>query len=203
MELMTSHRNYQWLHNLVTGDEKWVLYINYGYHRQWLGSGQTGVVTPKPDLHPKKVILSVWWGVRGIIHWKILPDGCTITANLYCQQLNRVAAKLKGKQDRIYFLHDNARPHVAKSTRQKLLSLGWITIPHPPYSPDLAPTDYHLYRSLSNYLREKKFNDESQIKMDLLNFFDQNIQDFYESGILSLPERWQQVIDSNGAYILD
>jgi hypothetical protein len=29
MELMTSHRNYQWLHNLITGDEKWVLYVNY------------------------------------------------------------------------------------------------------------------------------------------------------------------------------
>ena len=50
---------------------------------------------------------------------------------------NRVAAKLKGKQDRIYFLHDNATAHVAKSTRQKLLSLGCIIIPHPPYSPDL------------------------------------------------------------------
>ena len=203
MELMTSHRNYQWVHNLVTGNEKWVLYINYGYHRQWVRPGQTGVVTPKPDLHPKKVMLRVWWGVRGIIHWKILPDGCTITTDLYCQQLNRVAAKLKGKQDRIYILHDNARPHVAKSTRQKLLSLEWIIIPHPPYSPDLAPTDYHLYRSLSNYLREKKFNDESQIKMDLLNFFDEKTQDFYESGILSLPERWQQVIDKNAANILD
>ncbi|CAF1931447.1 unnamed protein product [Rotaria magnacalcarata] len=29
MELMTSHRNYQWLHNLVTGDEKWVFYVNH------------------------------------------------------------------------------------------------------------------------------------------------------------------------------
>ena len=180
-----------------------MLYINYEYHCQWLSPGQTDVVTLKPDVHPKKVMLSVWWDVRGIIHWESLPDGCIITADLYCQQLNRVAAKLKGKQDRIYFLHDNARPHVAKSTRQKLLSLGWITVPHSPYSPDLAPTDYHLYRSLSNYLREKEFNDESQIKMDLLNFFDQKTQDFYESGILSLPERWQQVIDSNGAYILD
>ena len=156
MELMTSHRNYQWLHNLITGDEKWVLYINYEYHRQWLSASQTGVVTPKPDLHTKKVMLSVWWSVRGIIHWEILPDGCTITADLYCQQLDRVAAKLKGKQDRIYVLHDNARRHVAKSTRHKLLSLGWITIPHIPYSPDLPPTDDHLYRSLSNYLMEKK-----------------------------------------------
>ena len=123
MELITSHRNYQWPHNLVTGDEKWVLYINYGSHGQWVSPGQRGVVTPKPDLQPKKVMLSVWWGVRGIIHWKILPDGCIMTGDLCCQQLNRVAAKLKGKQDRIYFLHDNATPHLAKSTRQKLLRL--------------------------------------------------------------------------------
>ena len=83
--------------------------------------------------------------------------------DVYCQQLNRVAAKLKEKQDRIYFLHDNGRPHVAKSTCQKFLSFRWITIPHLSYPPDLAPTEYHLYRSLSNYLREKKFIDESQI----------------------------------------
>jgi hypothetical protein len=85
------------------------------------------------------VMLSVWWGVNGIIHWGILPNGCTIIADLYCQQLDRVAKKLKGKQCRIYYLHDNARPYVVKSTREKLLKLGWITAPRPPYSPDLAP----------------------------------------------------------------
>ncbi|CAF2106043.1 unnamed protein product [Rotaria magnacalcarata] len=45
MELITSHRNYQWLHNLIAGDEKWMLYINYTYHRQWLSAGQTGVIS--------------------------------------------------------------------------------------------------------------------------------------------------------------
>ena len=38
MELLTSHRNYQWLRNLITGDEKWVLYINYQHRRQWLSA---------------------------------------------------------------------------------------------------------------------------------------------------------------------
>ncbi|CAF1475166.1 unnamed protein product [Adineta ricciae] len=89
---MTSHRNYQWLE-----------------------AGQTGVATPKDDLHPKKIMLSVWWGVKGIIHWEILPAGCTITADLCCQQLDRVAAKLQGKQDKVYFLHDNARPQNGSS----------------------------------------------------------------------------------------
>jgi histone-lysine N-methyltransferase SETMAR len=197
MVLMTSHRNYQWLRNLITGDEKWVLYINYTHRRQWLSAGQTGAATPKSDPHPKKMMLSVWWGVKGIIHWELLPNGCNITADLYCQQLDRLAEKLKGKQDRIYFFHDNARPHLAKSTREKLLELGWVTVPRPPYSPGLAPTDYHLFRSLSNYLREKKFDDENDLKMDLVNFFSQKSQDLYERGILSLPKRWRQVIDGH------
>jgi hypothetical protein len=68
-------------------------------------------------------MLSVWWRVRGIIHWELLPTGCAIIADLYCQQLERVAAKFHEKQDRIYFLHDNARPHITKSTPEKLLKL--------------------------------------------------------------------------------
>ncbi len=92
---------------------------------------------------------------------------------------------------------------MAKSTREKLLKLGWVTIPHPPYSPDLAPTDYHLFHSLANHLREKNFNNENDLKMDFVNFFGQKSQDFYERGILSLSERWRQVRDSNGAYIVE
>ena len=194
---------YQWLHNLITGDGKWVLYVNRTRKRQWVGTGQTGIAPPKNDLHPRKIMSSVWWGVRKITHWELLPNGCNITADLYCQQLDRIAAKLQGKQDSVYFLHDNARHHVTESTREKLLRLGWITIPHPPYSPDLAPTDYHLYRSLSEYLREKNFDDENDLKIDLVKFFGQKFRDFYERGTLSLPECWRQVVDNNGAYIVE
>ena len=122
-----------------------MLYIKYTHKRQWL---------------------SVWWDVIEIIHWEILLNSCTIIADLYRQQLDRVAEKLKGKQDRIYYLHDNARLHAAKLTCTKLLKLGWMTVPHPPYSPDLVSTDYHLFRSLSNYLRGKKFDDENDVKMN-------------------------------------
>ncbi|CAF3640058.1 unnamed protein product [Rotaria socialis] len=121
----------------------------------------------------------------------------------YCKQLDRVAAKLQGKQDKINFLHDNAKPYIAKSTREKLLKLEWITVLHPPYSPGLAPTDYHLYRSLLNHLSEKKFDDEKHLKMGIVDFFGHKSRYFYELGIFSLPERWRQVIDTNGAYIVE
>jgi hypothetical protein len=49
----------------------------------------------------------------------------------------------------------------------------------------------------------KKFEDEHDFKMDLKNFFSQKSQDFYKRGILSLPERSRQIIDSNGAFIIE
>ena len=125
-----------------------------------------------------------------MIDWELLPTDSTITVEVYCEQLDRVEEKLQGKQDKVYFLHDNARPHIPTSTHQKLLELGWSVLPHPPYSPDLVPTDYQLFRSLTNHLSEKRFGDEDDLKMNLNNFFNQKPKQFYEHGILSLPERW-------------
>lgn len=203
MQLLTFRRNFEWLRDMVTGDEKWVTYVNHTRKRQWLGAGESGVATPKGDLHSRKIMLSIWWGVQGVIHWELLPTSTTITADKYCEQLNQVAAKLQGKQDRVYFLHDNARPHVAKQTRKKLVELGWVVLPHPAYSPDLAPTDYHLFRSLADHLQEKKFDGEDDLKSDLSNFFNQKPKEFYERGIRSLPERWRQVVDNDGTYFVE
>jgi [histone H3]-lysine36 N-dimethyltransferase SETMAR len=114
--------------------------------------------------------------VEWIIHWEILPNGCTIIADLYCQQLDRFAEKLQGKQDRKYFSHDNAELHIAKSTREKVLKPGWVAGLHPLYSLNLAPTVYHLFRSLSNNVSRRKFDEKNDLEMDLLYFFDQEYQ---------------------------
>ena len=53
----------------------------------------------------------------------------------------------------ILFLHDNAPAHLALATQKKLTYLGFQFLDHPPYSPDLAPSDYHLFPGL-----EKKNN---------------------------------------------
>ena len=73
-------------------------------------------------------MLCVWWSVHGIDHLEFLDDNTTVTASLYCVQLQRVTdalSRLRPQQDKVYFLHDNARPHVAKVTRQKIIDLGW------------------------------------------------------------------------------
>ena len=46
----------------------------------------------------------------------------------------------------VIFHQDNARPHTSLVTRKKLLELGWGVMPYPPYSPDLTPSDFYLFR---------------------------------------------------------
>ena len=88
-------------------------------------------------------------------------------------------------------------PHTSLVTRQKLLELGWDVLSHPPYSPDLAPSDYFLFRSLQNSLNGKNFNNDDDIKSYLIQLFANKNHKFYERGITMLPERWQKVIDQN------
>ena len=103
----------------------------------------------------------------------------------------------------IIFHHDNAIPHTFLATRQKLLRLGWEVMLHPPYSPNLAPSDYYLFRFLQNSWNGKTFNDDEAVKSHLVQFFADKDQKFYERGIIKLLKREQKVIEQNGKYIIE
>ena len=81
--------------------------------------------------------------------------------------------------------------------------LGWEVLQHPPYSPDLAPTDYHLFRSLSNHMSNEIFDNQGDLERWLNNFFESRPADFWRNGIDKLVERWEQVVNNYGDYIID
>jgi len=58
----------------------------------------------------------------------------------------------------VLFLHDNAPTHRALATQKKLAYLGFKSLDHPPYSPDLAPSDYHLFPGLKKQLKGRHFS---------------------------------------------
>jgi histone-lysine N-methyltransferase SETMAR len=214
LSICVSHSSRQkkksFLWKIITGDEKWLYYDNPVHKKQWLSPGQVPLSTPKPEIHRKKVMICVWWDQKGVIYWELLEPKQTVTANLYSQQLVRLSQVLERKRPyngkgnrKVILLHDNARPHVAKTTQATIEQLGWEVLSHPAYSPDLAPSDYHLFRSMEHFFREKSFSDLESIKKEVTQFFDHKPASFYEKGIKSLPERWQMVIDSNGNYFND
>lgn len=210
--LLARHRSthghkQQFLYRIVTGDEKWCLYVNMKQRKEWRSREEQSTPRAKQDLHPRKTMLCVWWGWEGIIHYELLPRNQTVNAELYVQQLHRLNAAIRQKhpdrQHGVILQHDNARPHIARMTKEAIQTLAWEVLPHPPYSPDLAPSDFHLFRSLSNALRGVSFNNDGELQVWLAEFFESRPGDFYQRGIEKLVERWEEVVNNGGDYICD
>ena len=61
-------------------------------------------------------------------------------------------------------MHDNARPHTVAHTVETLQELKFEVLAHPPYNPDFAPSDYHLFGPLKEALRGRRFTSEQELK---------------------------------------
>jgi len=88
-----------------------------------------------------------------------------ITADRYRQQMIKLDRAVKDirrqydrRHDKVILQHDNARPHVAKMVQETLKVLNWEILPHPPYSPDIVPSDYHLFRAMHSALLGARFS---------------------------------------------
>ncbi len=79
-------------------------------------------------------------------------------------------------------------------TKETLESLGFWVLPHSPYSPDLAPSYFHLFRSLQWFLRDKTLETEEEGKSALDDFFASKDIKFYQRGINCLVQKWKDVI---------
>ena len=77
------------------------------------------------------MLLCVWWSKYGIVYKEYLKPGETINQQKYCEQLKAVQEKLRELfpthilRKEISYLHDNAKPHTARSTKQLLEDLKW------------------------------------------------------------------------------
>ena len=210
--LLARHRiarqmGHGFLSHIITGDEKWCLYVNLKVRKEWVSPNKQATPRAKQGLHPKKTLLCVWWNVQGVIHSELLPKNQTITAELYCQQMRRLEMKIREKRPHqnhsVILFHDNARPHIANMTRMALDDLQWEVLPHPPYSPDIAPSDFYLFRSLSNALAGVSFENDDDLENWLQEWFESKPKVFYRKGIEQLPNRWEKIVNSSGEYITE
>ncbi|EYC15806.1 hypothetical protein Y032_0035g2968 [Ancylostoma ceylanicum] len=111
---------------------------------------------------------------KGIIPCEVLPRYTAIMMDLYCQRLDRIAAKVTinyPNHGTIRFLHYTARPLTIRVTRQKLLDFEWEMLTPPPYRPGLAPENGQLPLTLSNILQGKTYKDENDLDCWLSKFF--------------------------------
>jgi len=106
------------------------------------------------------------------VYYELLKPTETITGDRYRTQLMpNLSRALKDKRpqynerhDKVILQHDNTRLHVAKVVKTYLETLKWEVLSHPPYSPDVAPSDYHLFRSMAHSLADQHFRSYEEVK---------------------------------------
>ena len=86
----THDHKQHFLYRIVTGDEKWCLYINMKQRKEWVAPGDTLKPRVKPDLHPRKTMICVLWNWEGMVHWEMLKRNAIVNKELYIAQLHHV-----------------------------------------------------------------------------------------------------------------
>jgi hypothetical protein len=153
-------------------------------------------------------MLCIWWDMEGMIQYELLERNPTVTAERYCQELRRLEyafqQKRPGRRHGVTLQHDD-RTHTAIMTKAAIQELDWEILPHPPYSPDLAPIELPpLPLSLQQSARRGvSFNNDAELQNWLDDFFTAKSADFFKRGIENLSDRWETVVNNGGEYIID
>jgi hypothetical protein len=89
-KLLHLSKYHGFIKRIVTCDEKWVYLNNPNLQKQWLDKGQLPVPVAKRERFENKDLLCVWWNHEGLIYYELVPDGRTIIAKVYSQQLEKI-----------------------------------------------------------------------------------------------------------------
>jgi len=100
---------------------------------------------------------------KGIVHKEFVPPGQTVNAAFYIKVLKCLQENMRRKRpdqwrNNTWLLHhDNAPAHAALLTRRFLAENNMTVVPHPPYLPNLAPSDFFLFPKLKMKLQRRRF----------------------------------------------
>jgi hypothetical protein len=97
-------------------------------------------------------------------------------------------------------LHDNARPHTPNKINETLRNFKWEVLEHSPYSPDLAPRNFHLLGPLKHHPSAEHFPDDEAIEREVTTWFQQQPKEFFAAGFQGLVKRWDKCLNVQGDY---
>ena len=135
-----------------------------------------------------------------------MQKGKTITGEYYAALLDRFDAELNKKRPglarkKVLFHQDNAPAHKCAVAMAKLHQLGYELVDHPPYSPDLAASDFFLFPNLKNWLGGRRFVSNDEVMTETSHYFSELQQNYFSEGIKKLETRLEKCIALKGDYV--
>jgi len=118
------------------------------------------------------------------------------------QLKDNLKEKRRGKATKgVLFLHDNSPAHWSLATQKKLVYLGFQCLDHPPYSPDLALSHYHLFRGLKNQLKGRRYSSDAEVIAAAGTWLGGQPSESFLSGLQKLERRAKKCIELRGEYV--
>jgi len=101
----------------------------------------------------------------------------------------------------VLLFQDNAPVHTACIPTSAATECGYELLPHPPYSPDLAASDFYLFTKLKEHLRGSQQTCDNDVIEAAEEFWADQDTAFYQTGIKMLQKRLTKCIEVDGDYI--
>lgn len=197
------------LSKVITGDESWC----YGYDpetkqqsTQWKTSSSP---RPKKCRQVKsniKTMLICFFDMKGVVHMEFVPPGQTVNQTFYLGVLRRLRNSVRQKRPDLwqtgdwFIHHDNAPAHTAISVSQFLVKNSMVSLPHAPYSPDLAPCDFFLFPRMKRGMKGRRFDSIEEVKIKTREELAGITEDEFKKCFEQWKHRWDKCITSSGEY---
>jgi len=175
--------------------------------KEWLHTSSPKLKKFRIQPYAGKVILTLFWDEREVILEHYTPRGNTVTSAMYADLLKNhmhpaIKSKRRGSLSKCVLLqHDNARPHIAHSTVATIHDPSCKCLPHPPYSPDLAPPKTFMSFDRSKRQWESCLSGPRRRCSRLCTSGCTLSQNFFSTGMRALPKRQNTCMEHNGDYI--
>ncbi len=202
------------LSRIVTGDETWIATFEPETKRQsaaWVAVGDLPPQKAVRQCAQTKTMYTVFFDFQGVIHCEFLEKDATIDSDCYIATLGCLKEQIRKKRpflwekdaegNRSFLLHqDNAPVQTSVPTLAKFGEWGINLLAHPPYSPDLAPCDFHLFPKLKEKLCGRRFRTVADVQEETRQILKAFPEEFYEQAIADLVTRWKKCCAVNGDY---
>lgn len=207
-ENLDKFRNDSWRTcNIITGDESWFYCRQIGRkasNAHWIAEGQSPKTIVRRSQDEPKMLFSIFFKSNSWLWIHAVDSGQTIDGKYYIDNcLKPTIEELKKQRPisgvkGIKLLHDNAKPHVAIEVKNFLREEDVSVMPHPPYSPDLAPCDFWLFDYIKRNLPDQP-NKNSLFKA-VSNIVENIPEKEFKKTFDRLLERMQLCIENKGEY---
>ena len=174
---------------------------------QWRHTTSSKPKKFKPQKSAGKIMATVFWDAQGLLLVDFLPKGKTFTSEAYIKILQKLRARIRHARPqqleikKVFLQHNNARPQTSIKTRNAITSFRWTTVPHPLYSPDLAPSNYPLFGAMKEELKGKHYANDEEVKTAARNWLRSQPSEFYKAEIHALIQRWKTAVEKDDDYV--